>query len=699
MKINQKTGALALCAVCLLAVGCSKGTPYNQDGGSPITDATAYEVKCANLHDTGKDRDAWLSIKESELVINPFDYAKHMYTDERQSTFFNRENLSFDLGVLDSMSSPKKLTNILGMAAMNVYGGYLWSNGETVFGTRPDRLTYEAKYDNDCEISALDYFYDENTVVRVAEGNEKEYVYWGAYAAGNVKTLNFSDDTLAYRTSDGLVVGVAFSSSGEWKFYDTLSSFSENSNPQSAPSQSGIWCFTPDFTKKTAASVAIGERGENAEQVKERAKKPFEKNDYTTRLSQREKEWNVLLNKAPRPQEFSLPTLESYGVTEASIELYYYRSWVQVIAGILPANDRFEWQSIACGKASMWASGSPESKYACIWESLFGAQMYSFIDAETAWDICLGSILNIPSDGNIQGESLPSNKAETVWVCYQALPDKAKLQSCVAPLTAYFNWRYDNPRWILGSHNYTDEKDADFVSSYLVDLKFMRKICAELGLTEQEAYWKQKGEDIYAESLEWFFTDEGIVQYYYEGDGRTSKGTPLWINKYLWADEPQGEPLRVLLDFAVAQYDPNAAFAGFAGVKYDSFAYTTYGLLRHGRADIAADFIQASMRDIVRSGFIGEVYNSNRRGAICEGVRPSLFGAVIMIDSVWLRNGFMFHEGGMTAVDIFDNGGVKGIVLNGKTYDLSVNGTSATLSGSKELTVQFDTEKIKEIEL
>ncbi len=699
-RIKTKIGVALLSGLCIFTSACTQTRQlYNKDGGQPITDTTAYEVKCSELLDTSIDREAWLTVRDSVLVVNPFDYKNHMDTDERQSTYFNRENLSFDMGVLDSLSNPKKLTNIFGMASKNAYGGYLWANEETVFGTRPDRLTYEAKYDNGCELSVSDYFYDEYTVVRITEGNAKQYAYWGSYAAGNMQAMSFDEESFVYRTSDGIVVGIGFSSSGEWKFYDTLSSFEKDDNAQDKPSQSGIWCFTPDFTEKTAGAVVVGKRGENAGQVKERAVKPFKNNDFVQALSLREKEWNGLLNKVPRPQEFSLPTLESYNVTAENIELYYYRSWVQVISNVLPANDRFAWRGMSAGKSSMWAEGSPENKYSCIWESLFGTQMYSFIDADIAWELCLGSILNIPSDGNIQGESLPSNKAETVWICYQAKPDKEKLRSCVEPLTAYLNWRYENPRWILNSHNYIDEKDADFVSSYLVDLKFMRKICEELELTEQKSYWEQKGQQLYEDSLDWFFLEDGIVQYYYTEDGRTSEGTPLWINKYLWTDEIEGETLNAVLDFTISQYNPELAFVGFAGVKYDSFAYTTYGLLRHGRADIAADFVQACMRDIVRSGFIGELYNANGRGVVCEGVRPSLFGAIIMIDSVWLRNGFMFHEGGITAVDLFDDGGVSGITLNGKTYSVSVNGQSATISVAKEQTIEFGLDKIKAFEL
>lgn len=700
MKNYSKKSTLVLALLCttFIASSCQNETKYYQNGGELVSDSTTYTVTCEGLEDSSLDRDAWLSIPDSILVINPFDFENHMTTDERQSEFFNRENLSVDIGILDPMTSPKRMTNIFGTAAVNSYGGYLYANDDTMYATRPDRMVNRAKYDNGCQLTTTDYFYNENTVVRITEGNENQYAYWGAYGAGNIKNIVVSETSFAYRTMDGVVVSVAFSCSGEWKFYDTMDSFSLDREAAENPQQSGVWCYVPDYSDRTALSITIGDRGENSNSVTQKASMPFTQNNYLTKLSEREKSWNVLLNKAPRPDNFDLVDLADKGVTAKQIESYYYRSWVTVIAGTLPAHDSFKYRSICCGKASMWAGGSPQNKYSCIWESLFGTQMYAFIDPEIAWELCLGSILSIPEDGNILGESLPSNKAETVWVCYQALQDKEKLASCVEPLARYFEWRYDNPRWILGGHNYTDEKDADFVSSYLVDLKFMRKICAELGKTADVEYWRVKGESLYTQSLDWFLRDDGIVQCYFTETGNTTVGTPLWIDKYLWTEELNGEAQEILLDYAISQYDRNATFAGFGGVKYDSFAYTTYGLLKYGQTEIAGALIQSSMRDIVRSGFIGELYNANKRGTVCEGVRPSLFGAVIMIDSVWLRNGFMFHEGGITAINLYD-GGVSNIVLNGKTYNLSVKDGIAELSGSKTSSVAMGETIINSLEI
>ena len=669
----------ALLAATMSFTACGKkgDNKFNYNGGSDITDTTAYAVTVDELADTGEDRDCWLSVPESVLVINPFDYDTYSDIDKRQTEFFNRESLSFDVGILDYSTLPSTLYNILGVAAENPYGGYLYANENTEYGWRPDKLFYKAEYDCGLTLNVEDFFYSEQTIVRTAKGNGKPYVYWGSFAASNINNVKMDSSSLMFRRTDGYTVAVATSCSGKFYFFNSEDDLKSGDGKTEEIKQFGIWCFVPD-ENESAMSLCVGSKGESYENVLTAAKKPFTDNNYNTVKSQQKKYWNEMLAKVPQPQSFELTKIDTKGVTDSNVKEYYYRSWVTVINGVLPANKNFEYKSLSLGKAAMWHEGSSEAKYSCIWESLFGTQMWTFVDPDTAWELCLGQILNIPADGNITGESLPSNKAETVWLCYTAKADKKALADCVEPLERYLNWRYENPRWILNGHNITDEKDADFVSSFLIDLKYMKKICAELGLSDKISYWEEKGASIYNDSLTWFFSGKTPVQYYYAESGTSATGTPLWVDKMLWADEVTGENAKVLLDFTLSQYDKDKAFAGFAGVKYDCFAYTEFALIKYGRADVTEIMGESLLRDIVRSGFIGELYNANSRGCVCEGVRPSLFGAILTIENVWLMNGYMFQDGDISVVNFGRSDvGVKNISRYGKTYDISFDKDSA----------------------
>lgn len=677
IKLSKRFFALGMgLLLCAGAVGCGKTETY-PDGGAAVTDTAERAVRVETLEDRSKDRECWLSVPDSELVINPFDFSSNSTTDVRQTQFFNRAELTIDIGVLDYSSSGKIAENVLGVAGVNPYGGHLYARDGFENGWRPDRLTYAAEYDSGLSIEAYDYFYDNETVVRNLTTNGKAIALWGGYAAGNSNFMRMQDGTFVYRRADGITVAIGVSCPGEWSFYNSQSDFSDGGTAYEEPDQTGVWCFTPaEGTEFVSVSVGIGGYGDTTEDVVSRAKAPYVNNDFVSAAGEREIYWNELLSRVPLPQTFELYDLESNGITASDIRSYYYRSWTMLLSNVLPENPNFPYRSLSLGKASMWSSGSPESKYSCVWESLYGTQMYAFVDPDIAWELCLGTMSTIPEDGNIQGESLPSNKAQTVWICYTAKNDREKLEQCVEPLTNYLNWRFENPRWILsGSHDDVNERDIDFVAAYLVDLKFMVKICTELGRTDDVAYWQGKADAMYANMCEWFFAGEEPVQRYFVNDGSRDPGTPLWVCKSLWCDELTGDALEKVLNFAVSQYDPEKAFAGFGSVKYDDWAYTLYGFVRNGRADIAADMVQALLRDIPRSGFIGELYNSVWRGTVCEGVRPSLFGAILMIDNVWLLNGFMYHEGGIGAMNLFDrSAGVSGIRLNGVEYSIRMDG-------------------------
>src|SRR3954452_8156690 len=91
--------------------------------------------------------------------------------------------------------------------------------------------------------------------------------------------------------------------------------------------------------------------------------------------------------------------------------------------------------------------------------------------------------------GELGGESLPSRKAQTAWILYQATGDREKLESIYDALKIHLDWEKENMRWVLHSHNYLDERDSEFVASLIFDVQYASKIASELGHTDDAAQW------------------------------------------------------------------------------------------------------------------------------------------------------------------------------------------------------------------
>ena len=84
-----------------------------------------------------------------------------------------------------------------------------------------------------------------------------------------------------------------------------------------------------------------------------------------------------------------------------------------------------------------------------------------------------------------------------------------------------------------------------------------------------------------------------------------------------------------------------------------------------------------------RGAMTKDADGNDYESVFCQGVRPSMFGAELIIDNVWLLNGYYYHEGGINAISLFEgNGGLQGIVLNNQTYNVSVSNNTVQVNGN-----------------
>ena len=218
------------------------------------------------------------------------------------------------------------------------------------------------------------------------------------------------------------------------------------------------------------------------------------------------------------------PMLQKWGVKDSpgtiSAEQHrraYYAAWAfnyQNLINVFPENHEYPFPQFSVGKASLWDEGEKTCPATCGWESFFAFQWNSFIDLETSWKAYMGLMTRVDREGVLGGESLPSRKALTAWILYKNKPDLERLRAVYPALKRYLLWREKNPRWVYGSNQAKDEKDLEFVVSWLVDVDYTILITEQLNLSDEKAVWKQKQTETTQTMRQWFFSNPERIEHF-----------------------------------------------------------------------------------------------------------------------------------------------------------------------------------------
>lgn len=413
-----------------------------------------------------------------------------------------------------------------------------------------------------------------------------------------------------------------------------------------------------------------------------RAKMPIQLNNVAEQRTARETYWDGYLASVPHPRSFELERVDNLGVTPEQIYRDYYRAWVFMAANILPSmpESAYPYPQFAAGKPSLWHYGAKEAKYAAAWESFLAMQLYAYVNPELAWAGFKGLISLVDANGMLGGESLPSRKAETAMILYQLTGDKQSLMDVYPGLKRYLEWRVKNPRWIYvqGGRDDPNERDADFAFSALIDLRHMRDIAEVLNKPDDVEHWETIRQQFYEDSLEWFWPAPTSLpsQYFFLNNGTRVAGHPLWVAQGLYVDLLSGDYLASMMNRFRAAYDPNKTFANMNYPKYPNISFLTYGLLEKGYTEEAQVITETSIRDVVRSGTFSEQYDVGSF-PVPTGVRPSVFGAGMLINSVLLKNGYKLDNGSPEFVNMFgSSGGVDNLNIRNRLLSFELDGES-----------------------
>jgi len=570
---------------------------------------------------------------------------------------------------------------------------------------QPDRLGFTADYTAG-SVTGDDQFHDVNSITRLITTD-------GVAAGGGALVMAGSwTGTPAYDATHRILTittptytyAVAIPGDADAEFFSTTASLLAGGTGTSAPTgSSGTWSVSlPDGTYATGVGFAPGTTPDDAAQADASATAAADVSTAKADQVTWQKYWDGVLARVPAAADYSIRSVDALGVTPDQVKAQYYRAWWNLQANVLPATPETgnTKAQVATGKASLWLNGSTSTKDEASWDSLLGMQYLVHIDPDDAWQAFQGMMGEVQPDGKLGGESLPSRKAQTAWVLYQATGDKAKLGGVYDELVSNLNWEEQNPRWILGSYDHPDERDAEFVVSLLVDLGYAEDISTELGHADDVAHWKDMRASVLTDYENWFFPGNGVSLYkhYLNGSQPDDPGTGLsmYVLTGLHVPGLDDATLKTLKDRFASEFDLNQQFAGLAdtAIKAPDAMFILYGLLDQGMTSQADQFNNVMIRDIVRTGWFAEVYQqssaSDADTPLVSGVRPSLFGITNLIDSVWVNNGYRADQGTPSFVRTngTSTGGVSGLSLDGKTLNENINPdvlVAATTPGTKAL--------------
>ncbi|WP_142111839.1 hypothetical protein [Rarobacter incanus] len=591
----------------------------------------------------------------------------------------------------------------------------------------PYALTFTGTYGNDGVINGRDQFATADAMTRVVDASQLlkgnatiggEYGQDAAYdAAKNLITFTADSVSISNTTyPDAMVTAIALPV-GATPVFDGGAAVPSGS--------SGQWHISIPAGTSAAVGVAMIARTGTVEDAVAAAKAQavVAIKDPTADLATQHQWWDDYLARVPAAQDYSLHGVDTDGVTADQIRSMYYLGWVTLEMNVMPATPETgnKFASVGTGMASLYDTGTIGVSNSASWDSLLGAQQLVHVDPENAWQTFEGMMALVAPDGKLAGESLPSRKAQTAWILYQATGDKNRLAAVYDPLARHMRWEEENMRWMSTDHDETDEVDSEFTASLYYDLAYAEKISRVLGKTADAEEWVQGRTRLAATYQDLFFPEAGrdrgftTVQKVYLDTSRTSApagitvfkdpatgrwtdaGHQFYTSTAMVVDQLDAQHMGWVVDRFNSEYDANRQFAGLARVaqKAPDAQLVTYGLLSRGDSDRAATFINATIRDTVLSKWFAEVYREGGSGRDktpqVSGVRPSIFGVTNLIEDVWINNGYRMDQGDVAAIrlDSTHTGGISGLSHGGTTFDIDLVDGGVALSGLTDSGCRF----------
>ena len=375
---------------------------------------------------------------------------------------------------------------------------------------------------------------------------------------------------------------------------------------------------------------------------------------FSSALAWNEVAWNRRLAQVPRPLDFTPRSVDSKGVTAALVRRSYYRAWVFFFQNTLPPmpENGFPYPQVCTGKPSLWVDGGTHTEETALWDSGAAMQAQALVEPQTVWAAVQGILTQVEADGYLRGEALPTILARTLWLLYQQTGEIAPLRDSYPVLKRFLIWKIANPRWIYPNRTKPGAapnapKDQEFVSHEIVDMGYAVKIAAALKRPDEAVFWQRQQRMAAADYRHWFWPmPEGPVYRIYVSDTERSDPNDPWSLQSLQISPPllPQSSRTALITLYQKTKNPALPFLVPGRTRFGDLAPITQGLFQYGQTAEAVQLADSCLRDVTRAGEFAEDYTQDNP-PVPSGVRPSSFGARLLLDSVFRHNGLLLEEG------------------------------------------------------
>ena len=199
------------------------------------------------IKETAETQSRDLSIPESRIVINPFDFRQAV--EMTPSSYSNRPSLPLNTGYLTTEKvSSRKTNNLLILYRYDSTSGNAREASSYHTAWMPNELPFDAVYSDGSSLTGTDFFYDVNTLVRRVRltdaGNGNKFLLAGAYDGQSVSFENqiLIQDKGVYKLAISTNAFEHFSI----QFFNSLQNMKSQTNGQSHPFNSGYWSIQID---------------------------------------------------------------------------------------------------------------------------------------------------------------------------------------------------------------------------------------------------------------------------------------------------------------------------------------------------------------------------------------------------------------------------------------------------------------------